>query len=480
MYDAFRSDTSDGFIGALADASVLFEAADDLEENRTDARLFAVLTKCYRCYLEQAPPNELDGLITDAQAILEERLFAFGGANSAVSLPYGQAESYLVQMLSYLDMWSEQLRNAMKWPDIKPPMQGLANAYRAIRELQEVPYFVGNVGRATQTHIMLPQIMGWFIKVQEISSKLAEVLADPAWRAASPDYEISFYEVVLREIQSAPDPKDWAAAGLETFRAAAQHKDPSLAKRIDESLLGGKEPSEVIFELIWQRLGHIDPASALYASMEKVPEEIHQALSDELYARLRWDPYSRKWAYLKEALKMALTFHYRTFLVGPAEASPIDVRFLFAKDSGILKGKGGLGQDATENSLEGFFYTSTRLSPWSPFIQRQVNSVFPGRSDLAFRFPGSHDFPIEVKAEPLNIDKDNVHAKYVSQGQAYGTLGVSFLMILDTTKKERKPLRLPAEWCYIDHVPAQGERRESLVIVLIFPANRYLPSDFTP
>jgi len=140
----------------------------------------------------------------------------------------------------------------------------------------------------------------------------------------------------------------------------------------------------------------------------------------------------------------------------------------------------GLGKKAVEGHLESHFYESMWISNWWGVIRRQAVGVAPGKPDLFFSFLDVADFPIEVKREFNNISPAYIHDHYVAQAQSYGggTRGISFLFILDlTTKTIGIPLPNVVDCCYVDHRDVPNEIHPDYVIVWIFSANRFLPSD---
>ena len=217
--------------------------------------------------------------------------------------------------------------------------------------------------------------------------------------------------------------------------------------------------------------------------LDQVASEIADRIIKELQQELMWDMASEKSCYLREAVRIVAQYHYGVYIMDVAKAMPTrNVAFLFAADSNVYGGKGGLGQNAKEGHLEGDFFNTTRNSPWASVIERQASNVVPGRSDLLFRFPSVDPivFPIEVKAEGADVSRGNINSSYVAQAQAYGMFRVSFLFVLDTTSKSKDlPVKNVMDYCYVDRVKVPDEVETNHVIVFVFPANRYLPSTFS-
>jgi hypothetical protein len=481
LYDAFRSNTRDDFISALAAAQSYFENAAKAEEGRTDAELFDAIARCYLLMLKSAPAQEISEATHEAQEILTERLLAFGGATRAISLHMANMESRLVQVIVHLSRWAEQLDSATQLSYSSPRLQVLAQAYAVVRETQAVEGILGDAGRLTEELVLLPEVGGRFFRTQEIQASFSEALADPALVAIMPPYEVDFYRLVLQQLGGSPPPKDEAATGLNRILVAAQSEDPKLAAQLAEIQSSGKSDADKFEDLAWAYLhdSRIWRTRAWYLDLRA--QEISDRITNELLEKLSWDEHSDKSYYLGEAVKIAAQYHYNLFILDVAKAMPTrNVEFLFATDSKIYGGKGGLGENAREEHLESDFYNSTRTSNWARAIERQTISIVPGRTDLLFRFRNSTIFPIEVKAEGSNISRDHIRDRYVAQAQAYGMLRVSFLFVLDTTPKSKStPPTNVADYCYVDHVAVPGEIEANYVAVFIFPANQYLPHTFS-
>ncbi|HEX9987511.1 MAG TPA: hypothetical protein VGE45_03415 [Chloroflexia bacterium] len=482
LYNAFRSNTRDDFISALAAAQSYFERAAKAAEGRTDAELFDAIARCYLLMLQSGSAHEISEVAREAQQILTERLLAFGGASREILLPTATMEARLVQVVVHLSRWAEQLESAPQLSYSSPRLQVLAQAYAVVREAQAVEGLLGDAGHLTEDLVLLPQVGGRFFRNREIRTSFSEALADPEWVAIMPPYEVDFYRLVLQHLEGTPPPKDEAAAGLNGILVAAQSENPALAEQLAAILSSEKSDAHKLEDLAWAYFNatRIWETRAWY--LDRRAEEIADRITNELLDKLSWDRQSDKSNYLGDAVKIAAQYHYNLFILDVAKAMPNrNVAFLFATDSKIYGGRGGLGEQAGEQHLEGDFYNTTRNSNWANVIERQASSIAPGRTDLVFRFPNSIIFPIEVKAEGNDVSPENIHNRYVAQVQAYGMLRVSFLFVLDTTPKSKHlPLKNVADYCYIDHVTVSGEIEVNYVAVFVFPANRYLPSTFSP
>ena len=147
-------------------------------------------------------------------------------------------------------------------------------------------------------------------------------------------------------------------------------------------------------------------------------------------------------------------------------------RFLFSK-----KNK-GLGEDAKEKDLQDHFYNT--FAPLG-IVSNETSDQAPGRVDLGLEINGTR-FPIEVKAEDRNVSRENIKKKWLSQAEAYAaaTTNAGALLVLDTTAKSRR-LHLPPieDYCYVDRLEIPNARSSMCVVVIIIPANRFSPSDFS-
>jgi hypothetical protein len=467
LYDAFRAPDAATLQAALREARDRFEEAVAIEEGRTDAELFLTISQCYLLLLTKSPPSQVSDTAREAQEVLTERLLAFGGA---VSLERTAVEFYLVQIIMYLERWIKQLATAKQWPNIVPPMRVLADTYAAIRQFEATKGLIGVASTATQDWVMLPQVQSRFVQVQEITAKIEGILADEVWRKTSPESEVAFYDLVLREVQGSSFPKDETVAELEGIRAAAEQDAPILAHLIDELLAKGIEPRDVLRQAAWQRLEEERKANQFMLASGPA-RDIYDKIAPTLLNKLDWKPISLKWKFLKQAIRYTAHYFDLTYVATLAEEG---MSFLFAEE---IK---GLGKKASEADLRDHFYNTMKWSCPDARVQRESGEAVPGRPDLIFRFPDDINFPIEVKCENSDVSREHIHTSYVAQAQSYaaGTRGVGFLFVLDTIcKKSGVPLKNQVDYWYIDHRQVPDAERLDYVIVVIFPANRYRPSD---
>ena len=470
LYDSFRAADSNSFLAALTKANDLFKTAARSEEQRTDAELFTTITQCYISLLTTVQVQDIALTVREAKEILTERLLAFGGASPSTI----NVEFQFIQLMSYLDRWIETLSEATRWPDIKPPLQILADTYAAVRQLETTSELINDASKMTQELIMLPYIHGRFVQIQEATAKLASILSDQIWRAQASPSEIEFYEILSQAIQSVSSPKDLAATELEKVRVAASNDTPNLARLITSLEESGKSAHEVLISFAWQLFEKERSAMRAVSITEGPVKDIFDNIASDLSVKLGWDLHSVKWESLAQAIRLVARYLVRMYRTTQSEATPTDVKFLFAEDIG------GLGKKALEEHLEGHFYNAMSFSDWGGIIDRQPGSAAPGRPDLLFRFPNDIVFPIEVKRESNDSSHSSIHEQYVTQAQSYaaGTLGVSFLFVLDLTPKQLgMPLPNVVDCCYLDHRPVPNSSLSDYVIVLIFPANRVRPSD---
>jgi hypothetical protein len=472
LYDAFRASDESSFLTALNAANKLFKVATTSEEGRTDAELFATITQCYVLLSTAVQPSAIAETVRKANEVLTERLFSFRGAEVPTIIDF---EFRLVQLISYLARWVDTLTEATRWSDLKPPLRLLADIYTAIRQNEATDGLISNVSRATRELVMLPYVKGRFAQIQEVTAKLTSILSDPEWRTRASTSEIEFYELILQEVQATSLPKVWAAT-LEKFRVAAEREAPKLAHIISEIQKNGKDLPEALVDMAWQLFDRERAAMDEVPITEGPANDIYEKIVSDLREKIGWDIHSAKWKYLQLSIRLTAQYFVRMYRATPGEATPTNVGFLFAEES---KSK-GLGKKAVEGHLESHFYESMWISNWWGVIRRQAVGVAPGKPDLFFSFLDVADFPIEVKREFNNISPAYIHDHYVAQAQSYGggTRGISFLFILDlTTKTIGIPLPNVVDCCYVDHRDVPNEIHPDYVIVWIFPANRFLPSD---
>ncbi len=474
LYEAFQASSESACIEALERAVQQFQSAISSEEGRSDAELFATITKCYVLFLQSAPAMPITNTIRHAQHLLTERLLLFGNGEQSKT---AEVEFQLVQLLLQLERWATTLADITQWPDLKLSLQILADAYAAIRKIEASSHFIEIVEEKTQHMVMLPYVSGKFLHIQEVIAKLTRILSDNDWREQAAPPEREFCELLLRTIQDVSSPKERAATDLEKLRLAAEQINPTLAASIAAFQQSGKTRSEEVVEFAWHYLNHRQTSFMEFPISEGPAKEICAHLLTELKEKLRWDPSTKKWWYLSYAVRLTVFYLIRLYRITPGEATPTDVSFLFAEGLKKLTGK---GIHAVEEDLENHFYSTMYIADALGTIRRQPLSIAPGKPDLCFTFNGDILFPIEVKREHHNISRQHISHKYVAQAQSYAAAlhGISFLFILDLTPKPLgTPLRNVVDCCFIEHRPAALATQKDYVIVVVFPANRPRPSD---
>ena len=474
LYNAFQASDEASFFIALTDATKNFESSATAVENRSDAELFATIIQCYVLILRKASVDAVKNVVEHAKGVLTERLLAFGGVKTSDD---NEIEFRCVQMVMYLENWVEALTNATQWPDLKPSLQVLANIYAAVRQFTITQGFMNDISQTTQELVMVPYLLGKFVLVQEIISKMRYILSDVNWREKAALHEVAFGELLLQALQDIPSPKELAATELEKVRLAAEREDPALARSIADSQKSGKDITETLVQLAWEYLNRKQVAIPEIPFHEGPAKEICENLISELREKLAWDVRASKWIYLVHSIRLIANYLVRLYRITPGEATPTDVSFLFAEG---IKNLRGLGQKAVEKDLENHFYSTMYVGNTLGSIERQPMSIAPGKPDLCLNYRGDIKFPIEIKRESHDISRTNICDHYVAQSQSYGAAlyGVSFLFVLDLTPKPLKtPLPNVVECCYLDHRPVPNAMHTDYVIVVIFPANRPRPSD---
>lgn len=473
LYEAFQSSNETDCLEALIQAELHFHNAYTSTENRSDAELFSTVTKCYVLFFQSAPASLIIDTIHQAQHILTERILLFGNGEQSQT---AEDEFRLVQLLLQLERWATTLADITQWPDLKLSLQILADAYAAVRTTTATSHFMEQIERQTQHMIMLPYVSGKFLQIQEIIAKLTRILSDTEWRQRSSVSEREFCELLLQTLRDVSSPKERAATELEKLRVAAEHTNPALAASLAQIQKSEKMISDGVVELARQYLHH-QPLPATELPVNEGPaKEICQRLLAELKEKLGWDTSTKLWIYLSYAIRLTVFYLIRLYRTTPGEAAPTDVSFLFAEGIRNLKGK---GQRAVEQDLESHFYNTMYIANELGAIERQSQSIAPGRPDLNFRF-GDIIFPIEIKREFSDISQEHIYKSYIAQPQSYAAAlhGISFLFLLDLTPKPLgTPLRNVVDYCSIEHRPATQATQKDYVIVVIFPANRPRPSD---
>ncbi|KPV54867.1 hypothetical protein SE17_01075 [Kouleothrix aurantiaca] len=480
LYDAFRADDDQAFYAALLEAEDLFRMAAIAEENRSDAELFGAIARCFAVMTTTPLPGAISDLVQTATAIVQERLYAFGGATSEQR---AALEYTMGALVTALDRWVAQVATAHQAPNIALPMRELAQVYAAVRDLSAMPGLPGLASHVGQTRIMLPHLRGRFAEIQEITAKLTAILSDPLLREHLSPAERELYELTLAELRAVPDPKPAAAARLHSLRAAADLLAPAFARQIDDLLAQNLPYDEVLLGLVrWYFDRHLDRERVL-AQIGGPAHDIYTALVADLRTRLQWDERNLAWQCLANLLKLITRYVVSLYQITREEALPVDVNFLFAKGE-----KGGLGPDANERHLEAHLYSHLWFAQlflfpeWVGTVERQNISDVPGRTDLTVRFPGSVVFVLEIKCEPTDSSRVAIQTQYLAQAQSYagGTQQVSLLMVLDTTPKPvGVPLPDVRDCCYVDRRTVPGAVYPDCVVVCIVPANRFLPSTHT-
>lgn len=348
-------------------------------------------------------------------------------------------------------------------------MSILAETYTAVRQFRAADNALDRAYQTAQTLVMLPQIQSQFVQLQAATAKLQGVLADAEWRSQASPAEVEFYELVLHEIEGEEhNPKGVAAADLqfEQLLAAAKKFDPATAQKMEQLRSQGTQIKSIAYLALMEHLQTQDHNERQALGRN---QEISDTLIDQLYS-LQVDFSPKIWSCLKHALAVIVHYAYKLYC---ADFS-LETEFLYAQEIG------GKGETASEKDLEQDFYNAERNDPYVK-VTRQTKEVVPGRVDLLMQYPDDVLFPIEVKAESRDITRENIAAQYTAQARHYATTTapLGFLFVLDTTNKHHKETGPHfKDYIYIDTHPTTLDSLTSIpVIVVIFHANRYRPSD---
>lgn len=470
LYEAFRSTDSVGLRDVLMEARDYLRAASVEEENRTDADLFAAITDCYLAALSTPTPDTLVMSVRHAQSIALHRLLAL---NDSSALAQTKEEYYLVCLTTHLQKWIESVDSLTHSWNIGPPLSAMANVYAAIRSTETSSQLANNVRESMRSLVMLPMMRGQFAKARDVGIRLSDALSDPTWRSTASTNEIEFLEMLLREVERDVNPKGEAAkdaAAFEGIVKSVARSNPGWARRLNELYHVWHDKTAVFSEFI-REFADAEMERDTHLLSYGPVRDIYDQLVNELNAQIMWPGKPLEWHLLKSLIRVTVKYFVDLYNANVTQ----EESFLFAKDVG------GLGIDAAESNLEEHFYKATRLNS-DVDVRRQPAGVAPGRPDLMFHCYGDVNFPIEVKCESIDVRPENLRHLYLAQAQSYTAAmqGVGFLFVLDTTPKQpAEALRNMREYCYVDSRPAPDAERPDLVIVFIFPANRYRPSDHT-
>jgi hypothetical protein len=463
LYDAFRSQTEQDLSYNLQQAQDAFQESSQARENRTDADLLFSIIDCYLAVLS-SDWSRINESIHQANYKLVERITMLGEVSE---LREETARFQLIQLLIHLKRWAETLVDATRWPSLHPPMEKLAQVYAAIRELSIESTLIGHASITTKELVLLPKLQSQFLQVQEIQSKLQENLADPTWRETTPSSTIEFYKLALDLIAEREYQKNEFAANWETRLAAIEESNPDLGQKLKQVRDTGGDKNALISVLL------ADVERSQYQMpfpLSGAAKEIYKNLLTALQPQLNWPAASDRRRYLEYAIGSVA--HY---FVETNKLNIPDAKFLFNEQVG------GLGQKAGEQDLQNHFYNKMHMSAGVK-VEYEPNQITPGRPDLALRYSDDIIFPIEVKCEKKDVRRENIHRKYIAQSQHFAASlsQVGFLFVLDTTPKQAAvPVKYNLDYCYLDSYEVAGHIHSVCVIVIIFEANRYRPSDHT-
>ncbi len=215
LYDAFLSSDGDSLKHKLGEARDSFEEAKHGHENRSDAELFYSITNCYLMVMSKHQPFEVETAIRSSQVLLIERLLLSGEKASYYRV---ETEYHMVKLINWLGKWLEEISSAKTWPNIIPPMHLLANVYAAIRRMDILSGIIKTASQSVIDLILLPDMQGRFIQVQEMTSKIEQVLSNATWRNQATVDEIEFYEIAQNVLNGSISPKGEAAAALKPLK----------------------------------------------------------------------------------------------------------------------------------------------------------------------------------------------------------------------------------------------------------------------
>jgi len=471
LYNAFRAEDIRELQDSLSRVLNLFNSSAALEEERSDAILFSEIVNCYLQAMIFDDVNAITDSLRRAQEILLERCL-FSGYLSADSI---NIEIRLVQLAEYLGRWVEQLLSITKQPNLIPPLQLLAGTYAAIRQFRaNSDTLTSGIYEGAQNLIMLQQIHSQFIQLQEARAKLLMIMNNSDWGESTSSAEKEFYESLLSTLNQVEIPPKVVAAADPHFmrlRAAATYNH-TLVELMDLQLAEGRSIEEITLEIV-ERLSeeHHLLAEFIYSSFG-TNQDLYVALLQEIQRETNLS--SKEQIYLKHTLALITHYAFDLFCADFSE----EYSFLFA--SNVKAGRvAGKGQLATEKDLQNHFYQRNRNAAFVK-VRREAKEDISGRVDLLLQYHTGVSFPIEVKRELEDIGRKSIENSYLTQTQHYtaATTPVGFLFVLDATSKaiDQSPLAFRD---YIYAITRKNNENESplCVVVVVFYANRYRPSD---
>lgn len=466
LYDAFSSADSEGLRHNLSEARHSFEEARYGHENRSDAELFYSITDCYLMLMSNPQPSEVKAIIGRTQDLLVERLLLNGRKGSYYQ---AEAEYHMVGLINWLGKWFDEIDSAKTWPSIIPPMRLLAHIYAGIRKMESLTGIIKAASQSTSKFVLLPDMEGRFIQVQEMMSKIEQTINSPSWRNEATEEELAFYELAQNILSSSTSPKVEAAAS-EKVRAAAS-LNPVFAQLIpDLDTLNQEQLVDKLLNSLGQKFR--EPVKELGGPGWDIYQDVIVNL--QKMQILGYD--SVRGNFVMAAVQLSIKYLLRAYRASPENSLARTVKFLFASDSTVE----GIGSNAVEADLELHLYDYINLNEQGMMFRRQPVGDTSGKPDLSFVFADSTFFPVEIKREFDNISRENIHTHFIAQAQSYaaGSDQVSFLFVLDLTSKNKgEPLIDLRNCCFIDQISNPNAQYKDAVIVFIIPANRYLPSE---
>lgn len=180
---------------------------------------------------------------------------------------------------------------------------------------------------------------------------------------------------------------------------------------------------------------------------------------------------------------------------------------LYALATGKTKqGQLGKGQQATEDDLQKDVFNRLQ-SYYGRAVGYEITGIGGGRSDTGLKFQEC-EFPIEMKAEYRNVERQHIHNHYLAQVDTYAATRdrIAFLLILDlrdvhageasqkvSQKRQgseqpsqqviaRQALYSLQESFWVDQLPVDPQienAKHNAVVIGLVPGNRSKPSSMT-
>jgi hypothetical protein len=504
MSDALLANNLGELQSNLQQACLRFQRAAAYEEQRDDAQVFALLLDLlleYFNFVEQDKEDVVASILQKSQAL--------------ISLIYTQHQrswyGYRNQreQLLMLRIWriSEALQRiaasfgqADTWTNFDEALVEMAAAYTLLLNADNQFYQLGEALSETATRVIHPQL-GLLMNTAIGRVRLAAVIERYVARLGEDEIAVglrALYKIAEEYGNTGKDLSDELLSRLaEVARREGQEPDFFLKGFLDAFSHGQMQE--------WlERCGYLIPALPIDASimLGNAPQidwavrPLIKAATERLdkdYSLAAWKRFTETCVALVQIVQQI--------------RDDLPLYTLSAADN-KGKGKPGKGQQADEGDLQEDLFARLRLI-FRNTVGYEITKLAGGRSDTGLKFPEC-EFPIEVKAEYKNIDRQHIHSCYLAQPDTYASVRdrISFLIVLDlrvsdsgssikkkqrgqsnfltsdTTDEVNTPVKLYSlkESFWVDSLsvdPQIQSAARNVVVIGLVPGNRRKPSSLT-